>query len=189
MPLYVTLFIMYIHPYYFSGIDDHTKFWLPISVGYSTIFFPLFSIFLLKQLGFTNSYFLKTQKDRIIPYILCQLFYFWIFWVCKNFTPSLPPVITSFMLGVLLSASVALMANIYYKISMHSIGMGGLIGIFLVIMNSNTMLMTWPLCIALLATGLVCSSRLLVSDHTNKEIYMGLLAGLVCQLVAAFVIS
>ena len=28
---------------------------------------------------------------------------------------------------------------------MHAIGMGGLIGLFLVIMQQDTMLMTWPL--------------------------------------------
>jgi hypothetical protein len=65
---------------------------------------------------------------------------------------------------------------------MHAIGMGGLIGIGLVIMKSNTMLMTWPLCIAFLLAGLVCSSRLLVSDHTNREIYMGLLFGMLLSI-------
>jgi hypothetical protein len=50
------------------------------------------------------------------------------------------------------------------------------------------MLMTWPLSLALLITGVVCTSRLIVSDHTPKEIYMGLLVGLVCQFAAAIAI-
>jgi hypothetical protein len=71
---------------------------------------------------------------------------------------------------------------------MHAIGCGGLLGIFIIIMNTNSMLMTWPLCIALLITGLVCTSRLIVSDHTQKEIYLGLLVGLICQFGAAIAI-
>ena len=71
---------------------------------------------------------------------------------------------------------------------MHAIGCGGLLGIFLIIMNSNSMLMTWPLSLALLVTGIVCTSRFIVSNHTPKEIYAGLLVGLLCQLIAAFVI-
>lgn len=67
-------------------------------------------------------------------------------------------------------------------------GTGGLIGIFLIIMFGNTMLMTWPLSAALLITGIVCTSRLLVSNHTPKEIYFGLLVGLLCQLAAAIAI-
>ena len=92
------------------------------------------------------------------------------------------------MLGVLFSSCAALMCNIYFKISMHAIGMGGLLGIFWVIMKTNTMLMTWPLCIALLVTGIVCTSRLIVSNHSQKEIYAGLLVGLVSQFIAALVI-
>lgn len=71
---------------------------------------------------------------------------------------------------------------------MHAIACGGLIGVFLVVMNSNSMLMTWPLALAILITGIVCSARFIISDHTQKEIYTGLMVGLACQLIAAFII-
>jgi hypothetical protein len=35
---------------------------------------------------------------------------------------------------------------------------------------------------------MVCTARLLISNHSNKEIYMGLLVGIGCQLVAAVII-
>lgn len=188
VPLYVTLFLMYVHPSYFSGVDKQTKLWLPFSVAQLSAFYPLLTVVLLKALGFIDSFYLKTQKDRIVPFIASGVFYFWLFQVCRNHPASLNPVVPSFMLGVFLSASVALIANIYFKISMHAIGMGGWLGIFLIIMESNTMLMTWPLCIVILITGMVCTSRLLISDHTNKEVYMGIAAGVICQYAAALVI-
>ena len=92
------------------------------------------------------------------------------------------------MTGVFITTVVALLSNIYFKISMHALGMGGLLGLFLIIFSHNTMLMTWPLAIALLITGLVCTSRLIVSDHSPKEIYVGLFFGLLCQLAAAIFI-
>jgi hypothetical protein len=92
------------------------------------------------------------------------------------------------MLGVFLASSAALIANIYFKISMHAIGLGGWLGLFLVIANTNTMLMTWPIAAVLLITGLVCTARLIVSDHTVKEIYTGLFLGLLAQFVAAYVL-
>ena len=91
------------------------------------------------------------------------------------------------MFGVFISSSAALIANIYYKISMHAIGMGGMLGLFFVIMQQNTMLMTWPLSLAILLTGLVCTSRLLISNHTSKEIYAGLAVGIICQLAGAVI--
>ena len=179
---------MYVHPSYFSGIDHQTKLWLPFSVAQLSIFYPLLTILLLKALGFIDSVLLRRQRDRIIPYIASGIFYFWLYQVCRNHPAILNPVVPSFMLGVFLAASAALIANIYFKISMHAIGMGGWLGIFLIIMQSNTMLMTWPLCAVLLITGLVCTSRLLISEHTPKEIYIGLLIGLVSQFAAAMVI-
>lgn len=188
IPLYVVLFMIYVHPSYFSGFSSQTKFWFPLSIAITTIFFPLFSVLLLKALGFISSFFLKTQKDRIIPYIVCGIFFFWMYQVCKNYPIKLAPIIPSFMLGVFFASSAALMANIYFKISMHAIGMGGLLGVFILIMRSNTMLMTWPLSLALLIAGLVCTSRLIISDHSQKEIYLGLLVGLLCQFAAAVVV-
>ena len=38
--------------------------------------------------------------------------------------------------------------------------------------------------IAILITGLVCTARFIVSDHTPREIYGGLLLGILSQMIA-----
>ena len=187
IPLYVTYFLAFIHPNYFAGFGAGQKIWLLVRVAYSMIFFPLITVLLLKGLGFIDSIFLKTQKDRIIPYIASGIFFFWGYQVFKN-QNEIPPILTSFTFAVFLSSSAALMANIYFKISMHAIGMGGIIGLFIIIMQQNTMLMTVPMSVALLLAGIVCSSRMIVSDHQPKEIYTGLLLGIICQLAATVVV-
>jgi hypothetical protein len=187
IPLYVGYFLMFIHPTYFVGYGAQQKYWLLIRVSYTMVFFPIITVLLLKAIGFIDSVFLKTQKDRIIPYIACGIYFFWGYLVFRN-QPNIPSILTAFTFAVFLSSSVALIANIYFKISMHAIGMGGVLGLFLVIMQSNSMLMTGPLSVALILTGMVCTARLLISNHSNKEIYMGLLVGIACQLVAAVII-
>jgi hypothetical protein len=47
--------------------------------------------------------------------------------------------------------------------------------------------MTWPIAFVLLSTGIVCTSRLIISDHTEKDIYSGLAIGLLAQFIAAAV--
>ena len=183
IPLYISAFLLFVHPSYFAGLSVTEKKMRLISIAITAIFFPAFTVFLLKQLKFIDSIFLRTQRDRIIPYIASGTFYFWMFWVTKNVL--YPSIVVSFMLGICISAFAALMVNIRSKISMHAIGMGGTIGLFILIMNSNTMLMTWPLALAILIAGLVCSSRLIVSDHSPKDIYLGLLLGAGAQFAAA----
>lgn len=183
IPLYVSAFLLFIHPGYFSGLSIAEKKLRLLSIAVTTIIFPGITVLLLKGLKFIDSIFLRTQRDRIIPYIASGTFYFWMFWVTKNVL--YPHIVVSFMLGICIAAFAALMVNIYSKISMHAIGMGGVIGIFILIMKSNTMLMTWPLALAFLISGLVCSSRMIVSDHSPKEIYTGLLLGAATQFAAA----
>jgi membrane-associated phospholipid phosphatase len=48
--------------------------------------------------------------------------------------------------------------------------------------------MSVPLSIALLLGGLICTSRLIISNHSDKEIYTGLMLGVLCQLAADIVV-
>ncbi|HSN60600.1 MAG TPA: hypothetical protein VLR49_06680 [Ferruginibacter sp.] len=187
IPLYAVFFLVYLHPSYFSGFADTNKFRTVLIVIQNAVFYPLFCILLLKGVGFIGSLYLRTQKDRIIPYIASGIFFFWTFLVFKQ-QNIYPRILPAFMLGVFLSSSAALIANIYFKISMHAIGLGGLLGLFLVIAYSNSMLMTWPLAAALLITGLVCTARLVLGSHDQKDIYAGLFMGVILQVVAAYII-
>lgn len=186
IPLYVTFFLAFIHPGYFTGFSLVAKKKVMLLVAINAFAFPAITVLLLKALGFIDSLFLKTQKDRIIPYIASGTFFFWTQYVLRE-QSHIPRILVAFMFGVFISSSAALIANIYYKISMHAIGMGGLVGLFLVIMQQNSLLMTWPLSLVFLLTGLVCTSRMIVSDHKPKEIYSGLMVGLVCQFVGAVI--
>ena len=184
IPFYVCWFLEFIHPSYFSGFSEAGKKRVLLMVSLNAIAFPAITVLLLKGLGFIDSFFLRTQRDRIIPYIASMTFFFWAQYALRE-QPEIPRILVAFMFGVFISSAAALMANIYFKISMHAIGMGGLVGICFVIMQQNTMLMTWPLSAAILIGGLVCTSRFIVSDHTPKDIYSGLLIGFICQLIGA----
>jgi hypothetical protein len=186
VPIYIIAFFVYLHPSYFSGFSASGKLQTVIISTVNLLFFPLLSILLLKALGFIDSIFLHTRKDRIVPYMASGIFFFWAYTVFKK-QEMYPPIMATFILGVFLAASAALIANIYFKISMHGIGMGGWLGIFLVIALENSMLMTWPIALVLLITGIVCTARLLVSNHTQKDIYAGLAVGFISQLVAWWV--
>ena len=115
IPAIVTWYLAFIHQGYFTGIPAKEKLSLLIPVAVNTIFFPAVTILLLKGVGFIKSIFLKTQRERIIPYVAANIFYFWMYLVLRN-QPEIPSILTAFIFGVFLSSSVALIANIYFKI-------------------------------------------------------------------------
>ncbi|MEO6219295.1 MAG: hypothetical protein ABIO81_02625 [Ginsengibacter sp.] len=188
IPLYVTYYLVFIHTGYFNGINNHGKWWILLRVAYNMAFFPMVSVLLLKGIGFINSIFLKTQKERIIPYIVSNIFFFWMYLVFRN-QPEVSAILTSFVFSVFVSSSVALIANTYFRISMHAIAVGGLLGLILIILFTNASSpVTLPVVISLLVTGIVCTSRMIVGNHSQKDIYFGLLCGIFCQVIGAWFI-
>jgi membrane-associated phospholipid phosphatase len=187
IPLYLTLFLLYIHPSAFAGFSAFEKKQTAFIVALNLLFFPLMSVLLLKAVGFIDSLFLKTQKDRIIPFIACGIFFFWAYTVFKE-QPKYPRILVSYIFGIFLASSAALLANIYFKVSMHAIGVGGLLGSFFILFYTSSMQMTWPLCAVLLITGLACTSRLILKAHRPFDIYGGLLIGIISQLAAAYIV-
>ncbi len=189
IPLYATWYLVFIHHGFFAGFGEKEKTWILLRVTLNMVFFPALTVLLLKGVGFIESIFLKKQRDRIIPYMASGIFFFWMYLVFRN-QPEIPNILTAFTFGVFLASSFALLANIYFKISMHALGCGGLLGLMIVVLNINASPpFTIPFMILILITGIVFTSRLILSAHTQKEIYMGLFFGFLSQIIgAAFIL-
>jgi hypothetical protein len=184
IPVMGTWYLAFIQPGYFTGVSPGEKYYILLRVAYNTIFFPAFTILLLKGLGFVDSIFLKTQRERIIPYIAANIFYFWMYLVFRN-QPDVPLTLTAFIFGVFLSSSFALLANIYFKISMHALGVGAFLGLMLVIVFTGLPYSIFlPAMLIILLTGFVATSRMIVSDHMPFDIYSGIIIGMLSQWVA-----
>lgn len=184
IPVIGAWFLAFVQPGYFTGIPPHEKTMIVIRVGYNTIFYPALTVVLLKALGFSKSILLKTQRERIVPYIATNIFYFWVFLVFKN-QPEVPVILTGYIFGAFLASSAALIANIYFKISMHALGVGSLCGLVLIIIFLGfTYSVFLTTMLVFLITGIVCTSRLIVSDHRPFDIYAGIVVAILCQLIA-----
>ncbi len=189
VPAYVAAYLLFIHPYSFALLNTPQKIFRLIFVFSTTAFFPAFTVFLLWRLKFANSIFLRTQKERIIPFVASITYYFWAYFVSRGLEDS-PKIMTAFFFGIFLSASAALTANNYFKISMHAIGVGGAATYLILLGLISGVPMGVAIAVATLVMGLVCTSRLLVSDHDPMEIVWGLIVGIAGQVLGClFILS
>ena len=182
IPTYIVAYLLFLHPYAFAGATEKYRLFRLFSIIFITAFLPAFSIFLMRQLNFISSVMLRTQRDRIIPYVVSMIYYWWGWHVSKNLGDS--PAMVAMLLGTFLISIAGMMANIYFKISMHGMAAGLLIAFFLWLSFNGTVAIGAYLAIATFITGLVCTARALVSDHTPMELYGGLFTGIACQLIA-----
>ena len=186
-PLFVGVmmaaYLIFVHPLYFVGFSEKEKMLKLLAVINNNFFFPLLVVALLRALGFNKSVLLKTQKERIVPYLASITFFFWTYYVFKN-QPETPRVIVYMCRGMFFASSVALVLNNYYKISMHGIGVGGIIGLMALTLVDGTLYSGIPFMVAIFVTGLVVTARKIVSDHQWFDIITGFLLGFLCQFVA-----
>lgn len=182
MPSLMALFLFYFNKSGFAGIDNKIKFdWMRIIV-LNTMFFPAFTVFLLKKLDFIQSIHLKTMKDRIIPLIGTMVFYFWAYQVFKNFNS--PLILRIFLLGCFWGIIAVFMTNIFSKISMHTAAAGGVVGILIVLLIIGQTNFLLPFLIVLLLAGLIGTARMVLQEHTPLEIWLGYIVGISVQVGA-----
>lgn len=183
IPVYVTAFLLFVHPVLFAGYGQPDKAKLVATIFVNLCFLPLVTVFLCWRLKFVGSMLLGTQRDRIIPLAAAMIFYFWCWFVLKNAT-QIPVLFRQFLLGSFITIIVAWMANIYFKISLHALGAGSMLGFILLLVFSSDGGSAGYLAVAAVAAGLICSARLLLGAHRPADVYAGLLLGILSQVVA-----
>ncbi len=201
VPTYMLIILMLINPYAFSvsSIGDQFSKLLIIQLFMFTFFIPAFSVVMLRLLDLVKSLELKEKEERIGPYIIAGVFYLWTF---RNFLgdSQMPRLYVSFLLGATIALFLAFLINIFSKISAHTVGMGGLIGMVLLtmmqyrgyhsfILNSTIfgtveIGMLALLFMVILLAGVVGTCRLLLGAHEQQDLYGGYLVGFAAQFIA-----
>jgi membrane-associated phospholipid phosphatase len=198
--MYGLVLLLKVNPYTFSLADEKAEGLLIISVALLTIIFPLISILMMRQLGLISSFKMEERTDRIGPLIVTSLFYLWLF-VNVRQNSGIPESFSFLLLGSIIGLFAALFLNSFTKISLHSIGLGGFLGGLAIIrfkysydsffinigqqilrINVDLVLVT-----AVIITGLVGTSRLILKAHTPDQVYGGYLVGFLAQIVAFWI--
>lgn len=184
MPMVMTLVIYKLAPVSFASVAprDFTQ-WLGI-IGINTIFFPLVFVFLLRKLDFISSWHMKDPKERIVPLIAIMTFYFWAYLIFKNKAYAF--ILQVLLLGSFWGTISLFMINIFYRISMHTVAVGGMIGLMIVLMIISPVNMAIPFFVSLAIAGVVGTARLILDAHKPSEIWWGYIVGCVAMVAAYY---
>jgi hypothetical protein len=97
---------------------------------------------------------------------------------------SFPKEFTILSFAIFLASIAGLMANISMKVSMHAMAAGIMVAFVIMLGFSQDISFGIYISLAILLTGIICTSRFIVGEHTAKEIYGGLWIGVLCLLIA-----
>ena len=146
-------------------------------VWITTFLIPALSLFVLKMSGNITSLTLKNREERITPIIYTTVMYgvtTYLFGVKVELGP---------LISVLLGISTLLIGltgliTLFWKISIHTLALGGLIGMLMAI-NQNTSIpnITVMLSALFVLSGVVASARLKLNAHSPVQVYSGFVLG------------
>jgi len=179
VPLLGTLFYVLLDSHYFTKPQCIALF---LQIIIITFLLPLAFFYLLKTYGTIDNIMLSDISHRKVPLLLHILLLSIL--IAKSITVDRFPPLYFFFLGGLLSAVLAFLL-LYAKIkaSLHMVGMISLTAFIIGLSLHNQINTIHLVTFFVIMNGLVASSRLVMKAHSNKELLIGFLCGLLPQLV------
>lgn len=143
-----------------------------------TVLVPNVCTFFYRKLNGWAAHQLRLRERRAVPYILFILSYM----ACLHLMirVHLPRYMCGIIVAALMVQAVCALINVWWKISTHSAGAGGVIG---ALMAYSVLFMfnpVWWLCLLILISGLVGTARMLLRQHSLWQVVAGTLVGVVC---------
>ena len=181
IPIFACLFYFFVNENYVS-YSKYEVYLLLLQVVILTFMIPISFYYLLRSLDKIDSIMVSKLSQRKLPLIFQAVLLFVL--INKGATENRIPELYYYFLAGLISTILAILflfAKI--KTSLHMLGIGSLL--FFVVGISIHTQTNFLISIGILTflTGIVASSRLEMKAHDFKELSLGLLIGIIPQIV------
>ena len=182
-PIFISIYATLFYLLYKDDVFTiQEKYYVLLQILIITVIVPILFFLLLRSTGNVKSVMIHETSQRTIPLVLqCFLF---ILLVKRSIVITRYPELHFFFLAGLFSTILALIGSLFkIKASLHMMAISGF-AIFVIGLNMHLQLHNpyWTAFLVLL-TGIVASSRLEMNAHTNKELLIGLVIGIIPQVL------
>lgn len=177
IPVFVLSILLNMNELYAYTIPPNLKLSLIGITLFTSILFPLLTVFFLLRFKIISSIYTETKEERVYPILAVAAFYYLTYILLKEIQVS--AIFSYYMLGSTLLAILTLFINFYKKISLHMVGMGSFVGLFtglILLFGFDFNLLVIG---GILIAGLVGYARLKSNAHHPAEVYSGFLLGVV----------
>jgi len=182
MPSYAFSLLMYTNPYINMMINDSTKNIVIIILSLFTIVLPILTAVILKQLGVIDNIYMKTTKERKWPFVFTLVWYYMAFQLLTKLY--IPQSFLLLMLGAICAIGLSLIITLRWKVSIHMLGIGGLIGAIIGISHRFQFDYSNLIMLLLVFAGLIGFARLKTRSHNYRQIYFGFLLGFLVEWIS-----
>jgi membrane-associated phospholipid phosphatase len=146
-----------------------------------TCLLPAVNALILLKTGRIKNLEIETTGERVILYTGAALYYIVLFYLF--YFAEFPTLFRILILGAAISVLLAIFINLKWKISAHTIGIGGIAGAAVGIEYRLQLDFHLILILIILVAGIVGYARLKLNAHTPSQVYTGFVLGFLAELL------
>lgn len=174
MPIY-GMIIIFSAPTLFGYLPFAVKKLLFLIVLINNVLLPLSLLPFFRYRNIISSWTVESRKERILPLLITTLLYSSTSFIIMKFP--IPIFLKSFIFAVFFISLTVTIINFWWKISIHSAGAGALAALVLILSLKMYSPLMWYMIAAVIAAGLVLSSRIKLDSHNPQQVWAGFLTG------------
>jgi membrane-associated phospholipid phosphatase len=180
MATYLLLILFYTIPSILDPVRAQAFSGILLMIFVVTFFLPAFNIVVFRIFGSISSLTMPNRRERIVPFTFVALLYAvvtYLFYI--KFRISLNDNFLKLLLVINFLVFGATIATYFYKISVHSLGICGILGVLFPLntVSSGNDMIFYITIVAVVIAGMVMSSRLQLHAHTPREVMVGAVLG------------
>lgn len=174
VPVY-GLAIIFVAPTLYNYLPFEVKKVIILIVIVNNVLLPLSLLPIFIHRNLISSWLMNERKDRVIPLMLSTILYLVTSYIIFRF--QVPNFLKSFFVAAAFLSLTATIINFWWKISLHGIGAGVLFSLVLILSLKMYTPLLWYVIPAIIAAGLILSSRLKLNLHNPGQVWLGFLTG------------
>ncbi|HYG16227.1 MAG TPA: hypothetical protein VEC12_10785 [Bacteroidia bacterium] len=175
MPFYGTIIFLWYDDLLSLQLPLVTRLYILGFIFLLTFLLPALAALLMKNMGVIKSLEMETREERKIPLLFTAFIYTAVFFIIGQ-VPILARM-RVFVLATTITVIVSGFITNYYKISIHMTGCGGVVGLIALMASYSYHNLTWLLAAAIIVSGFVGVSRIVLKAHTHGQVYLGFTLG------------
>jgi hypothetical protein len=189
MATYLVTLLSFTFPPALYPIKVESKWTFLILLFVLTSVLPAINIGLFKLTGVISSFSLESRRERIRPSFFILLLYGVFTYLLSGKGLSLADNLFKLILIIDALVLISLILTIFYKASIHSLGVWGMIGILMPlnkVVDDGSLFM--PTLLAIVVAGVIMSARLHLNAHSPREVLVGSFAGFVVGFLGMLIL-
>ncbi|MCF8256077.1 MAG: phosphatase PAP2 family protein [Flavobacteriales bacterium] len=175
IPFYTMLLLFNAETFITYAISPEVRQFVYGVVLINAIMLPTAVFLFLIRKGVIQSMHMHTAAERTIPFLTVIVFQLSTYALFLKLP--MPSLIPDLVLAGVISVGVALVINLRWKVSIHMLGMGGLVGTFIGLAVRYQVDAQHLLMALIVLSGLVGYARLRLNAHTPAQVYVGFMIG------------